>query len=327
MQKLINAISEMNSEKLKELLPNKQYSSVSKNYFIDCLEATFNKFKEKGYSEFHSVVHGYCEYCHKDNNYKGYSFLTSDNKFLDLTFFIEENNICDIFNCGHLIPFDSTKKNYDDAEGLTLKISIEEDYNFTYPSSSIKKESQGLKILSSLEKYHNNITDLDNLFVYHQNLNDFYDTVTTYERVNFKKLFNKFTKLVFNLNELFELKQNIITSKQAMIEYNNLNLLDEKSIVEWILKYYKYEPDFYQSNKRFYKYLFKLSDREYNIIVDCSSYKETYQFSENYWKHNGELFEKYRPMESELHKITNHELPYYLKYHNMYNKILEKYFF
>lgn len=326
MHKLIKAISEMNPEKLKELLPNKQYSSVSKNYFIDCLEVTFNKFRKKGYYKFENVVTGYCDSCHENNNYKGYSFLTSDNKFLDLTFHIDNNKINDIFSCGNLMISDKIEKNYKDAESLTLNISIEEDYNFKHPISSLKKRDKIVKLLNGLKKYHNKIVDLDSLVEYQQKMKIIYSEISVYEIVNYKKLFDGFLKVKNSLEELFELKYNIGISKQAMYDYKKINLKKEEDVVEWILKYYEYEPDFYEDNKRVQNFLFKLSNTEYNIIIDCDLYKDTYLFSKKYWQHSGELFEKYRPKEEDLDKVTYHEVPYYLKFHNVYEGILEKYF-
>lgn len=179
-------------------------------------------------------------------------------------------------------------------------------------------------ILQELKQYDNEIVYLENLENFYKKLDYLYDKVPIYYRINHSNLFEKISKTLFVLGNLFELKENYELSKKAMDEYNSFDKNDERNIIEWLLKY---ENDFFISDDvvNVYDYWFKLKPIKENLIIDCSKYSVSYDFSNKYWEFWGEIFAKYRPKEKDLDKIQNHEIPHYLVFHNKYIDILEKY--
>ena len=184
---------------------------------------------------------------------------------------------------------------------------------------------EGNLMLQALAPYENEIIDLDDLESFNQRINQFYDDIPFLHRVNHSDLFRNLLNIVIGLNNLFELKAHFEIAKKAMREYHAMNKKDERNVIDWLLKYENDFMIFDSENKNVYGYWFKLSSIKEHIIVDCTKYAVSYDFTEQYWMHWGEIFAKYRPADKDLDKIDYHEIPNYLAFHNKHIDLLIKY--
>lgn len=301
---IVKYITEMNSDMLYILLDeSKSYMEVPKETFIAKLEEIFQTLKNKNINHFSKVVKGHCGgSC--NNGCGGYSFLTIDNQSLDLLFEEENDNIKDIYRCTLFVNEEQIKN----KKEIYLSFYDDEKTNYI-PSSSDKYLKKQIEIASSeFKEFKNDITDLETFYNWAIRVHDLYDRVDIYDRIHLD-----FTNQLFDIvnanSSIIKLISLYPRAKKAMKEYINIDLSNESELVDWVLKYE--DGDFYygsykKANKWEQNNLI-LHPLDNSVVIDCSKYAASLQFSVIQPKHYWELYEKYLISEKQFNNAKDDE--------------------
>lgn len=330
---IIKAITEMNIDLLEIVLDNeKAYMEVSKDLFIKTLSKEFDVLKKQGTSKFEEVFKGSCNKCFKGCN--GYTFLTKNNDYLDLLFKGENNEIVDIFRCSDF----KNEENLIKKNCIYFKFKKDESKIYN-PSSHIASLQKQVEVaVEKFEKFENKITDIENFVCWFKENKKLHNSVKDLHwDYNFVW---SFLSIYVTIENFEKLVSNHISAKKALAEFDNSN---EKSIVDWLIKYEKSNLRFssgYEKTENWEKtnlILFKNGETFFetggeiklfnNVLVDIKECKESIEFSDLFSKHYWEFEKKYAPTKElfELYGDFEIELSEYLSARGLYSDILKKY--
>lgn len=320
-QKIIEAIKSLDFIALEDLLDeNRSYMDVTKGLFLSTLKkkvAVFNNL-----NNFNEVIEGNCCYC--NNGRKGYKFIAYDIAYLDL--FIEEinNKVTDIYLCNALVTetpsnneFKIYFKFYDDQkvkfkptiDFLNLVHRIEnaiEEFN--------KLELFGLIPVNQILNWFNKMAAIENDIKY--NYKSKHKDYKAFQ--NYKSIYFEVSCLVHN----YEKNQ---IAKEALKEYYNIDMEDERMIISWLLKH---KENYFFSLKKtlnWEKTGVLILETQPNLVVDCIEFLDSFIFSDIYSQLEFELMEKYKPSYEDFSKYehgNNCSLIDYLKIQNKYLELM-----
>jgi hypothetical protein len=288
---------------------------VPKETFIAGLEKEFQRLKNQDIHQFSSVHSGHCGGdC--NNGCGGYTFLTNNNQALDLLFVEENGEITDLYKCS-IFNNDTPIKNKS-----KIYLSFYDDEKTDYIPSERNKSLQNQieNIFYDLNKFKNNVTDIETFFKWSIQVENFYDSINIYERISLK-----FVKPISDLFHKNSYIQSLITfypfANKAMKDFKSLDKLNESELIEWVLKY--------DDNELSYGDYIKVNNWEQNnliqhafdnsIVLDCSKYAQSLQFSEIQPKHYWELFEKYKITSTQFNDAKAHTIDLQYKLNTFLN--------
>ena len=309
---IIEGFYKMNTDMLSLLLDDdKSYMDVLKETFIEKLDSKFNILNSQGIHEFSRVLKGYCGGdC--NNGCGGYTFVTTDNQVLDLIFEEENNEIKDIYTCSKFVSEEEI------ADNSKIYISFSDDVKSDYTPTS-RHQALRLQIevfFNEFDKFKNDVTDIEDFCNWNSKIEKFYNSIGSLERLNLK-----FTDGIFELMMSNSYIQEIITShdfaKKAMQEFDDLDSSNESELIKWLLKYEDNKLDYgdYEKVENWEQNNLILHAMSKSIVIDCSKYVVSLQFSEIHPKHYWELFEKYKITEAQfdIEKAKDKDFQYDLK--------------
>lgn len=170
-------------------------------------------------------------------------------------------------------------------------------------------------LLKEFSLFNNSLTDIDDIEPFCRKYIHFYSKIDRkFAMRNIDELTDIFNFKV-KISNLLDFKYFHPTSKRALEQYYLLDTQDEKSIIEWVLKYEDADMVF-PSIEKVHQYLFKIEPNS-NVIVDCSKYHESYDFPELHVAMWSSLFLKYKPHDRDLYKTAGDTLSDYLKFQNV----------
>lgn len=330
---IIKAITEMDMVLLDVVLEeDKAYMEVSKKLFIKTLSNKFENLHKQGVTKFEKVSKGICNKCYKGCN--GYTFMTKNNDYLDLLFKEEKNEIVDLFRCSDF----KNEENLIKKNCIYFRFKKDESKNYN-PSSHISSlQEQVENEVKRFEKFENKTTDIEEFILWFKDNMKLYDSVKDLHwDYNFVWSFLSIYVTIENFDKLV---RNHISAKKALAEFDNSN---EKSIVDWLIKYEKSNLRFssgYEKTENWEKtnlILFKNGETFFetggeiklfnNVLVDIKECKESIEISDLFSKHYWEFEKKYAPTKElfEIYGDFEIELSEYLSARGLYSDILKKY--
>ena len=321
-QTIIQAIQEMDIQKLEELLEDdRPYMDVSKSLFLNKLKELFDERRENEISSFNDIVPGICARCNK--GCKGYSFITKDNHVLDLFFEGVDGEVTDIYLCNELETDKQLSPKYQMYFSFYKdeKVAFKPSVDFLIKKQKIEEASAEFDEFKNrlvwLEefgywktKYHEVIKSLDFPYIFTQ------DTYLAFEP--FRETCNEIRDLIDHL----EKRQFAINALSELKEVES-----EKELVYWLLTYKKsYLSDYGFVRLDGWEQSGLITLEKYPLmIIDCSEYIESLQFSFLYNKHHDELLKKYDPTSEQIKQYggsVTYSLTSFLRLHGKYLDIL-----
>lgn len=324
---IIKAIKEMNINLLDVVLDNNiAYMDVSKDLFLEKLKNKFDNLKNKGINEFVSVSKGTCEKCYKGCG--GVTFLTKNNDFLDLLFIEKNNEIEDLFLCSTF----NNKEELNKQNRIYFSFKKDETVNYNPSPTLLLQQQQIEKAKKEFKKFENNITDIETLVIWLENVTELFAQVR-YKIWNYSFV-EPFVSLYTTVENISELITNYSIAKKAMIEFNNIDISNEKEVVNWLVKY--------ENNELYISYGYKTLENWKknnlivfnnskigleNIIIDAKKYRQSIEFGKNYSDLYYEYLEKYSPTKElyDIYGSFNGELSEYISVRELFPEILKKY--
>ncbi len=288
---IVKYITEMNTDMLSLILDdNKSYMDVPKETFIEKLKETFEKLQNQDIKKFSRVLKGHCGGdC--NNGCGGYTFLTNDNRSLDLIFEEENDDIKDLYTC----TIFNIEEPIENRTEIYMSFYDDEKSNYIPTSKHLVLQKKIETAFSEFHKFRNDITDIETFCNWNIHIVNLYDSISLLERFSLK-----FTNTILDLVCKNSNIQKLITfypvAKKAMNEFKRLDISNETELIQWVLKY--------EDNELFYSGYEKVNNWEQNnlmlhsldksIVLDGTKYAESLYFSEIHPKYYWELFEKYK---------------------------------
>ena len=319
---IINAIKEMDIEKLEQLLDdNRPYMDVPKSLFLDKLKIQFDKCKKNEVTSFDKLVSGVCASCNK--GCKGYSFVTKDNHTLDLFFEEENEEVTDVYLCNKLEVKEKISPNYQ------MYFNFYEDEKVTFkPSVDFLIKKQNIEnAITEFEQFKDRFVFIEEIGYWKNKhlelVNEF--AAPFFFREERYLLFEPFSGLCSNLRNVIEHIEKHKFAIQALSELEATE--NEEELVYWLFTYeWGHLSDYGFERLHGWEQNGLITLKEYpSIIIDCSGYIESLQFSFLYSKHHDDLVEKYNPTKEHFEKSSGgieYSLESHLRIHGMYLGIL-----
>lgn len=321
-QKIINAIKEMDIHKLEQLLDdNRPYMDVPKTLFLDKLKIQFDRCKKNEINSFDKLISGVCASCNK--GCKGYSFMTKDNQALDLFFEEENDEVTDVYLCNKLETEEEISPKHQ------MYFSFYEDEKVTFNPS--------VDFLIKKQKIDNAITEFEQFkdrFVFIEEIgywkNKYDELIKQFSYPFFLsekryKTFQPFNDLCGNIRYVIDHLEKHKFATQAFLEFEAIE--NEKELVYWLFTYERNSLSDYGFERiEGWKQNGLITLKMYpSIIIDCSGYIESLQFSYLYEKHHDDLMKKYDPTSEQIQMhggSVEYSLASFLRLHGLYSDIL-----
>ncbi|EGV43615.1 hypothetical protein BZARG_2637 [Bizionia argentinensis JUB59] len=319
-QQIISAIKEMNIEKLERLLDdNRSYMDVTKQLFLKTLKQQFDHKKENKIFSFDKIIPGICNTCNK--GCAALTFITDDNCALNLFFEENDDRVTDIYLCNDLKHEEKITPRY----AMYFEFYEDEKVNFTPSIEFLIKKQKIEYALSDFEKFNNKTILIEDIEYWGTKHRELLESFSTIPFMNDYKQFELFQEFSTDIKQVLALIEKHEFAKQAISEFKTIE--SEKELVYWLLTYQWSNLSLYgfnrlegwkESNLITYK-------NKPSIIIDCSSYPESLEFSYHHGKHEEDLINKYEPT-PEHFKIAKKGITYslesHLRAHGMYLDIL-----
>lgn len=321
-QTIIQAIKEMDIEKLEELLDvNRPYMDVPKALFLEKLKIQFDRCKKNKITSFDKLISGVCASCNK--GCKGYSFITKDNQALDLFFEEENGEVTDVYLCNKL---ETEEK---DTPIHQMYFSFYEDEKVTFkPSVDFLIKKQKIEdAIAEFEQFKDRFVFIEEIGYWK---NKYKELIEEFDIPFFfveKKylVFQPFRDLCDNIRFVIDHLEKHKFAIQALSELEATE--SERELVYWLFTYeWSHLNEYSFERLDGWEQSGLITLKEYpSIIIDCSGYIESLQFSYLYNKHHEELIEKYNPTKEHFEKSNGgieYSLESHLRIHEMYLDIL-----
>ena len=298
-ESVVQAIIKLDIDLLDLILDQEFYMDVPKAYFLEKLGMQFSDLKAEGITEFVKIIKGSCNSCYKDCG--GYTFVSSNNRTLDLIFIEDGENVKDIFICFSFKTEEYVEKN-------SLYFEFKEDEKITYQPSQdiIDIENTIGKIFSDFKKLENTIVEIDSMQLWINEYKALYETCNYLDEYTFVCTFLNLYRTVLGITAL---KNEFEFAKAAMTDYNSIDLNSESEIINWLLEYccsriarnddYTVTEHWETTNFIVLKNDILEYGREIihydNIIIDVNPYQISVKFSLCYSNLYQKYTEKYSP--------------------------------
>ena len=321
-QAIINAIKDMDIEKLEQLLEDdRPYMDVPKALFLEKLKIQFDRCNKNKVTSFDKLISGVCASCNK--GCKGYSFVTKDNQALDLFFEEENGEVTDVYLCNKLETEEEVSPKHQ------MYFSFYEDEKVTFkPSVDFLIKQQKIEdATTEFEQFKDRFVFIEEIGHWknkHQELIKEFDFPSFFVEKRYLA-FKPFRDLCANIRYVIDHLEKHMFAMQALSELDATE--NEKELVYWLFTYERsYLSDYGFDRLDGWEQSSLITLKEYpSIIIDCSGYIESLKFSFLYSKHHDELIEKYNPTKEHFEKSDGgivYSLENHLRLHGMYLDIL-----
>lgn len=321
-QTIIQAIQEMDIQKLEELLEDdRPYMDVSKSLFLNKLKELFDERKKNEISSFNDIVPGICARCNK--GCKGYSFITKDNHVLDLFFEGVDGEVTDIYLCNEL----ETDKQLSPKYQMYFSFYKDEKVAFKPSVDFLIKKQKIEDAIAEFEQFKDRFVFIEEIGYWK---NKYKELIEEFDIPFFfveKKylVFQPFRDLCDNIRFVIDHLEKHKFAIQALSELEATE--SERELVYWLFTYeWSHLNEYSFERLDGWEQSGLITLKEYpSIIIDCSGYIESLQFSYLYNKHHEELIEKYNPTKEHFEKSNGgieYSLESHLRIHEMYLDIL-----
>lgn len=320
---IIKHIIEMNTNMLSLILDEGMtYMNLTKNDFLKKIDEVFTNCKLKNVSKFTKVHKGKCagECVNKEGS--GYNFSSEGIGNLSLLFEEDDNKIVNICQC---YAFETNGKT-NNSQSINFLVYDDEKFDF---KPSFEQITLMNKINFLYEKFNAFRGVLTPIMDFYPLINECRNTYNGLD-FNYRRKF-KFVKELFDLYQHNSFVLTIVELNDiatiAIDEFNELDLLNEKSLVKWLLKYdidyfifgFK-KLDNWDTNHILVPNKFK------NVLIDCTNFNSVIQLGEIHGKYTDEMMKRYQPTE-EHYKIAGKQnimnsLPSFLTWHMKYLELL-----
>ena len=321
-QTIIQAIQEMDIQKLEELLEDdRPYMDVPKELFLEKLKIQFDRCKKNEIVSFDKLISGVCASCNK--GCKGYSFVTKDNQTLDLFFEEDNGEVTDVYLCNKLETEEKISPKYE------MYFDFYEDEKVTFNPS--------VDFMIKKQKIDNAITEFEQFkdrFVFIEEIghwkNKHHELIKEFDFPSFfveKRylMFQPFRGLCDNIRYVID---HLEKHKFAMQALSELEVTEnEKELVYWLFTYeWSHLSDYSFERLEGWEENCLITLKDYpSIVIDCSEYIESLQFSFLYNKHHEDLIKKYEPTKEHFKQSDGgivYSLENHLRLHGKYLDIL-----
>lgn len=323
---IIQAIKTFNIAKLQILLDDdRTYMDVSKSLFLSTLKRRFESAKEDGCTAFDDVFFGVCAEC--DKGAEAMTFLSNSGYYLDIIMAENNGSITDIRVCKKIFNFiDLNKENY-----LGFGFFPDEKVQFipNHQYSVIRRDYALL--LEDIELLKGNIRlgELATLAGEYSPLKNILRQIGFFRCMGYR-LYGDAYDLIRDIDNILEIKSRAHHAIDALISFQKAANEREKLI--W---FYENKTDLH--NTRFFippNHLSNLTFVAYQssnlkLTIDISGYEYVMDYFIKLDNFHDELMEKYSPLPKHFDQSPDGSvkcsLENYLKLHNKYLDIIEKY--
>lgn len=229
-QAIIQAITNFDIDLLDVILNQESYMNVSKELFLKTLRREFFYLKNDGSDKFIRVIPGICSRCFRGCG--GYTFLTQNQRTLDLLFTEEDGQVTDLFLCSDFNTDEVLEKD-------SIYFSFKEDEKIDYdPSMEVRQYQNRIeKILSDFKKLENTIVEIDSFKMWLsedavRSTHD--DPFSSFRGYKFEETYKH---LSHSVSRVYDLVRHHEFAKIAMKHYNAIDLTDESQVIDWLLQY------------------------------------------------------------------------------------------
>lgn len=235
---IINCIQHLDLESLNLLIDENQVlQGTSKSTFFNKLNTVFQNFKDNGDIEL-TPYKGFCNAygCTREQG-NGYSFEgNTSKKHFAIKLIASEDNKVYIENC-HDFKLDDTSIEVNEI----IKFYVYEDEKINFiadPKYSATHTICSGALIQLQKQYTNTIIDKT---IYTAWLNKFkltYLSLNTYA-YTYSYAFERFNNLYSDLVELANYLENDRSAKNAIHEFEEIDINNEKGLLKWLVKYEK----------------------------------------------------------------------------------------
>lgn len=320
---IIKYISEMNINMLSLILnDNISYMDLTKEDFLKKIAAIFSNCKINDASKFTSVCRGYCVGECENVGEEGFNFSGKGIGNLSLLFEEDEGKVIDICKCS---VFETDDKR-DVSWSLSMHVYDDEKVGFIPSFEQMTLMNKLSSFHEQFNEFKGEITDVVDFYPLIKECEGFYHKLDWGYKFNLKFV-NDFFELwsansfVIDLVELNDL------AIAAMKEFNEIDLLDERALVKWLLKYddtcflFDFKKlDNWETNH------FLVPTKFETVVLDCTNYVAALQLSETHHKYNVDVMLRYQPTEEHEKiagdQVITHSLSSLLTWHMKYLDLL-----
>mgnify|MGYP003149901648 CR=1 FL=1 len=324
---LVKAIKNFDIENLYLFLDDsKPYQDVSKSLFLKTLNKKFKSAKSDGCHSFDDIFFGICENCNK--GCEGMTFFSESGHYLDL--FIESKDgetVDDLYVCNQLTNFIGLEKKFD----LGFSFCTDEEVAFIPTKEYLTLQQEYYKLRMDLDamnkakKLDDFVKWLDQYYL----IRDFLSSLDFQELFN-SKLYSEVGSVYASLSSIKRIQIKADEAASALISFYNAK--SERDKIIWL---------FENENDRYCSSAFDIPEKwkenscvtyDFNTIkieIDLTGYEyvmDYFKILDNYYD---AVLEKYKPLPVHFENSENGEvrvsLEDYLRLHNMYIDVVEKY--
>lgn len=279
---IVKYISEMNIDMLSLVLENDiSFMNLHKCDFLEKLQEKFLEFNKKSITSFSNVIPGICEEDSETNGLEGYKFISSDKKSLTLLFEEKNNDVIEIYNCDKF----RTYQECEETESLHISVFLEEKIGYipTFEHIILTNEIEVLN--AQYEKFKNKITLIEEVNAWYNSIKKLYDTINVVKHLRYRFYYDFSHLVVGNMFVNFIVEIGDI-SKQALKDYEKINVKNEDEVSKWLSKYRDVRSIFSEDLKKHNdSENLIIHKEEESIILDCTNYRSSFEFEEKYNKH------------------------------------------
>ena len=292
-QAIIKAVTNFDVDRLDVILDQESYMKVSKALFLKMLRKQFYYLKTDGSDKFIRVIPGTCNKCFKGCG--GYTFLTQNQRTLDLLFKEEDEFVKDLFLC-------SDFNTHEELEKDDIYFYFYDDEQLDYNPSKEERDLQNRveRILSDFKKLENTIVEIA---AFDDWLSESYEISNLENPFTRFKFLADYRHLYKSVVSVYDLVKHHDFAQNAMCHFNSIDLANESEVLDWLLQYEDSElcwnddfiltehwqdTNFIVFNNYKYEEGVKINYYE-NIVIDVTRYSSSLAFG----KHYSDLHQKY----------------------------------
>jgi hypothetical protein len=298
-QAIIKAITNFDVDMLDVILDQDSYMNVPKELFLKTLRQKFYYLKTEGSDKFIKVIPGNCNKCFKGRG--GYTFLTANQRTLDLLFTEEDGHVTDLFVCSDFNTDEVLEK-----DSIYFYFKDDEQINYN-PSEDVRNFQNRIeKILRDFKKLENTIVEIDTFRAWlneYREINDLVDPFSSY------KFVESLHHLYKSISRVYDLVRHHEFAKVAMKHYKSIDLTNKSQVIDWLLQYEDsdlcwyddftitenwQETNFILLKNYYYEENVAINNYD-NIIIDVSPYRIALAFTMQYSTLHQDYMNKYNP--------------------------------
>ncbi len=242
-QNIVRSIEQMDVELFEMLLNvSKTYQYVRKSVFVKKFNAVFNELV-KGGDNFLNSYPGMCKSKDCDNRFcSGYRFVGNvSNKYFNLIFKENKNEVDDIFQCSSL-ELDNGEKIK--GERIFIDFPTEDQEYFLLNTDFQDKKKRCLIAMEELNQYRDIELPFEVLESWVRMQSVLYDSLSDVSIL--LNTFNDFKSIYAKFRFLVKIYYKDVESKLAFEQYLKLDKSNEKALLRWLVDHEELGAELYQ---------------------------------------------------------------------------------